>query len=189
MKRIYFCLSLLLCCHCSLSYGFRKETLLQSSPTSAAISLAEALKNLSVLYKVNFLYEQTSIIQKKVDFNTEGLKEKKIEDILTVLLTPLKLGWYKIDDKNYSVYPLDKPQKNTGLKAYNSNSILHQPNMDTLVTGQITGRVMDEFKKPLEYITLTLRRAADSSFVLNALSDSTGNYLFSGIKLGDYKIK
>lgn len=189
MKRIYFCLSLLLFCHCSLSYGFRKESLTQSPPVRNTILLTEALKNLSVLYKVNFLYEQETISQKKVAFNTAEFKGKKIGEVLSGLLTPLNLGWYKIDDKNYSVYPLDKPQKSSGLKNSNHTTVSNQSLTDSLVTSQITGRVIDELQKPLEYVTLTLRRAADSSFVLNALSDSTGRFVFPGIKPGDYKIK
>jgi len=189
MKRFYFCLSLLLC-HYSLSYGFRKETsLFQSIPLTATVPLAEALKDLGKLYKVNFLYEQTTVNQKKVVLNKTELKGKKIEEILTGLLTPLKLGWYKIDEKNYSVYPLDKSQKSNSSNTEHNNSISNQPAIDTLTNARIIGRVMDEFKKPLEYVTLTLRRTVDSSFVMNALSDSAGRYQFAGIKMGDYKIK
>lgn len=60
---------------------------------------------------------------------------------------------------------------------------------DTLISGKITGVIQNDHKSPVEYVTLTLVRAIDSSFVINALSDTSGKYQFIGIKQGIYKIK
>ena len=68
------------------------------------IPLAEALKQITARMKINFLYEEASIDTKKVVFDINALKGKKIEQVLTDLLSPLGLGWSKIDDKNYSIF-------------------------------------------------------------------------------------
>ena len=60
---------------------------------------------------------------------------------------------------------------------------------DTLSNSKITGRVLDDHQKLQEYVTLTLIRSRDSSFVMNALSDSLGRYQFAMIKAGVYKVK
>jgi iron complex outermembrane receptor protein len=70
------------------------------------IPLAEALKQITAKMKVNFLYEELNIKDKKVIFDVKSVKGKKIEQVLTELLAPVGLSWSKIDDKNYSVFPV-----------------------------------------------------------------------------------
>jgi iron complex outermembrane recepter protein len=60
---------------------------------------------------------------------------------------------------------------------------------DTVSTGKITGVVLDDHQKALAYATLTLIKASDSVFVINALSDTAGKYQFTAIKAGTYRIK
>lgn len=82
--------------------------------TVVPIPLADALKQLSEYYHVNFLYEEVNISNKKTIFNTEMLKGKKMEQVLTGLLSPLGLTWSKIDAKNYAVFPLKRQLVHAG---------------------------------------------------------------------------
>ena len=72
--------------------------------TPSVIPLADALKLITAQLKVNFLYEDRNIKNKKVVFDLKSIKGKKIEQVLTDLLTPIGLSWSKIDDKNYTVF-------------------------------------------------------------------------------------
>lgn len=60
---------------------------------------------------------------------------------------------------------------------------------DSLQAGTITGYVYDQVKKPLEYSSVQLLRAKDSSLVKSSLSDSSGKYTFNRIANGTYIVK
>ena len=51
---------------------------------------------------------------------------------------------------------------------------------------KITGNVIDEQNKPLEFATIILTRAADSVMVKTSMTDLTGKYLFENIPAGQY---
>ncbi|MGX5688440.1 TonB-dependent receptor domain-containing protein [Arcticibacter tournemirensis] len=53
---------------------------------------------------------------------------------------------------------------------------------------QVTGTVADQNKKPLDYATVALLRAKDSSMVKTALTDAKGEFQFSSLKEGGYLI-
>jgi Outer membrane protein beta-barrel family/Carboxypeptidase regulatory-like domain/TonB-dependent Receptor Plug Domain len=55
-------------------------------------------------------------------------------------------------------------------------------------TGKIDGRLTDEMAKPLEFSTVMLLKAADSTLVKGAISDATGQYAFEHITNGQYRI-
>jgi iron complex outermembrane recepter protein len=50
----------------------------------------------------------------------------------------------------------------------------------------ISGRIVDAAKKPAEFVTVTLNRAADSVLVKGAITDADGKYQFDAIKNGNY---
>jgi outer membrane receptor protein involved in Fe transport len=52
--------------------------------------------------------------------------------------------------------------------------------------GKITGTVIDEQNKPLEFATIILTRATDSMMVKTSMTDLTGKYLFENIPAGQY---
>ena len=55
-------------------------------------------------------------------------------------------------------------------------------------TGQISGKVVDKQDQPMEYATIMLLQASDSSLVKGAISDSLGSYQFENVPLGNYRI-
>ncbi|MDF3077932.1 MAG: hypothetical protein K0S09_1821 [Sphingobacteriaceae bacterium] len=53
---------------------------------------------------------------------------------------------------------------------------------------QISGNVADDRQKPLDYATISLLKAKDSSLVKSALSDASGNFYFENVANGDYLV-
>lgn len=51
---------------------------------------------------------------------------------------------------------------------------------------KITGNVIDEEQKPLDYVTISLLRAKDSSLVKTSITDLNGMYSFENIAAGNY---
>ncbi|PWV49015.1 outer membrane beta-barrel family protein [Chitinophaga sp. S165] len=58
----------------------------------------------------------------------------------------------------------------------------------TIETAKISGRVMQTGNKPVEFATITLLKAKDSSLVKGAIADLNGRYEFEQIKQGKYLI-
>jgi len=56
-------------------------------------------------------------------------------------------------------------------------------------TSKITGTINDATAKPVEFATVSLLRATDSTIVKGALSDEKGTYFFDNVAKGSYFIK
>lgn len=54
--------------------------------------------------------------------------------------------------------------------------------------GMVSGFVVDSEQKPLDYATISLLKAKDSSLVKGALTDDKGHYQISGISAGNYLV-
>jgi ferritin-like metal-binding protein YciE len=61
-------------------------------------------------------------------------------------------------------------------------------NFRTQAQGKITGQVTDNKNKIVEFATITLLQAKDSSLVKGALADANGTFEFEKIKFGSYLI-
>ena len=59
----------------------------------------------------------------------------------------------------------------------------------TTPKSNITGVILDENKKPADYVTVVLFRAVDSTIVKTAFTDQTGTFGFSVSQRGDYFYK
>lgn len=55
--------------------------------------------------------------------------------------------------------------------------------------GSITGKVTDKEQQPIEFATVTLHKATDSSLVKGEFSDQSGKYTFEHIVSGTYLVK
>ncbi len=58
----------------------------------------------------------------------------------------------------------------------------------TKTNGTVSGSVADQQQKPLDYATVSLLKAKDSSLVKGALTDDKGHYQISGISAGNYLV-
>lgn len=157
----------------------------QVKPAGTPQSLTSVLSSLTIQYKVNFLYEETNVIHQKVKYDAAHYKGKSINEVLNNLLAPLNLSWYKVDAQNYSIFPKPVPS----IPQIHQISAPGLTGQDSVIREQIAGRVLDEHQQPLGYTKVTLLTAADSALVLNALTDPDGNFSFTGIKAGIYKIR
>ncbi|WP_316822002.1 TonB-dependent receptor domain-containing protein [Pedobacter gandavensis] len=155
----------------------------QTQPTEKQL-LTKVLTELTAQYKVNFLYEEVNLKQKTVNYKATDFKGKPISEILNSLLLPLNLSWYKVDARNYSIFLTPKKSDAKDKSKEMRSGMSDSPKME-----KVTGSVLDENGKPLEYTTVTLVLSVDSAFVSNALTDLEGVFTFSSVKTGTYKIK
>lgn len=160
-------------------------TIAQVEPAETQQPLASVLTALAAHYKVNFLYEEANVVHQKVKYDASLYKGKSINEVLNSLLIPLNLSWYKVDTLNYSIFPQPAPTV-SDTKQLTALKLLGQ---DSLVKDQVRGRVLDEHQKPLGFTTVTLLTAVDSSLVANSITDPEGNFNFTAIKPGTYKIR
>lgn len=162
---------------------FCHSTIAQETKSIEPQPLGRVISKLTAQYKINFLYEEVHIKQKKVVYNPEKYKDKTISDVLNDLLLPLNLSWLKIDKQNFSIF-------STLVKVIEDKSNSTKPSLpDSTGKDKISGLVLDEKSKPVEYTTVTLLVAADSTTVVNSLTDLDGRYTFHFIKPGTYKIR
>jgi len=146
-------------------------------------ALTQVLAKLSVAFNVNFLYEESQLKQKQLVYQANNFSGKPLKQILDAVILPLNLSWYKVDDKNYSIFPA---VSNTAAPVKQN---VNPGIADSVAKEQVSGRLLDEHAKPLEYTTVTLLIAADSSFVINSLTDPDGKFTFPSVKPGIYKIR
>lgn len=157
----------------------------QINPTATPQPLVKVLSALTAQFKVNFLYEEANVKPQKVNYDASLYKGKSISQVLNSLLGPLNLSWYKVDEQNYSIFP--KPTRAVG--GTQQIGALKLPAQDSLARDQVQGRVLDEHQLPLVYTKVTLLTAVDSTLVQNVLTDTNGNFTFTAIQSGTYKIR
>jgi len=162
---------------------FKQFTFGQQAKQEETQALTQVLAKLSIQFKVNFLYEESQLKQKQVLYQANNFVGKPLKQILDAVVLPLNLSWYKVDDKNYSIFPT--VSKTAAPVKQNISPVV----VDSVAKDQVSGRLLDEHAKPLEYTTVTLLVAADSSFVINSLTDLDGKFTFPSVKPGIYKIR
>ncbi|WP_167459443.1 outer membrane beta-barrel protein [Pedobacter jejuensis] len=162
---------------------FNQFTFGQQSKQDEKQALTQILLNLSLQFKVNFLYEESQLKQKQIGYQASNFTGKPLKKILDAVVLPLNLSWYKVDDKNYSVFPT------VSKIAAPVEQKITPDTADSISKEQVSGRLLDEYAKPLDYTTVTLLVASDSSFVVNTLTDPDGKFTFPSVKPGVYKIK
>lgn len=60
---------------------------------------------------------------------------------------------------------------------------------NTKPAAKVSGSLLDEQGKPLDYATVTLLKAQDSTVIKGTLSNQSGDYLFDHINSGSYIIR
>jgi len=162
---------------------FKPFTFGQQVKQEETQALTQVLAKLSLAFNVNFLYEESQLKQKQLVYQANNFSGKPLKQILDAVILPLNLSWYKVDDKNYSIFPA---VSNTAAAVkQNANPGI----ADSVAKDQVSGRLLDEHARPLVYTTVTLLVAADSSFVINSLTDPDGKFTFPSVKPGIYKIR
>ena len=58
----------------------------------------------------------------------------------------------------------------------------------TFAQNSITGKVLDDKNKAMNYVNVLLLQTADSSLVKGSITDSTGQYLLENIDDGEYVV-
>ncbi|MBL7816086.1 MAG: TonB-dependent receptor [Saprospiraceae bacterium] len=69
------------------------------------------------------------------------------------------------------------------------SSTLHLFAQNNLTGGKVSGSVLDDQAKPLEFVTVTLHRLHDSVFVKGAITDEKGFFEMNNLKWGRYFIR
>ncbi|RKR80520.1 outer membrane receptor protein involved in Fe transport [Mucilaginibacter gracilis] len=164
----------------SVSYAAAQQTTSQTPP----VKLKDALQSVSKTFHINFMYEAELLNGKTVNLYLQNFKTQKPETVLTGLLQPVGISYYRVDQENYALFKqaLDKTIVSS------ANTALSQLSpTDTLRNASISGVVLDEANHPLDYSTVTLLKS-DSSVVKSVLADSSGRYRFKDLTAGHYLI-
>lgn len=73
--------------------------------------------------------------------------------------------------------------------AFLHNTAFAQPSGAGGMTGTVSGRVVDaNSKNPIEFATITLISARDSSIATGGISDQNGRFLIDDVKMGAYQV-
>ncbi len=67
-------------------------------------------------------------------------------------------------------------------------ALLSLLNFETKAQGKVSGQIIDDKNKIVEFASITLLKAKDSTLVKGALSDQNGSFEFEKIPLGDYLV-
>lgn len=67
-------------------------------------------------------------------------------------------------------------------------SVTNSSFAQTPTKGNVSGAILDENKKPLEFATMMLLQATDSSLVKGAISDVSGKFEFENVATGNYLV-
>ena len=67
-------------------------------------------------------------------------------------------------------------------------SLLFISNIETFAQGKISGQITDDKNKIVEFASITLLKAKDSTLVKGALSDQNGSFEFEKIASGEYLV-
>jgi iron complex outermembrane receptor protein len=145
--------------------------------------LKQVLKHVSAKYRLNFIYDDALLNNKKVVY-TADQNGVKIDTLLAGLCYPVGLDFYHVDENNYALFKMVAAAPKPVVAQQKVLSIT-----DTAKKSLITGKVVETNGSALEYSGLVLLALKDSSLVKSTLSDSTGKYTFRGIVPGKYLIK
>lgn len=83
------------------------------------------------------------------------------------------------------IFSQETKKKNTTTKKVDGYS--GATNYQT-VKGQISGKVRASNEKPLEYASVSLRKAQNNKLIEGTITDNKGRFLFENINTGDYKL-
>lgn len=67
-------------------------------------------------------------------------------------------------------------------------SSLHAAGQARINGSKVSGKVLDEIRKPLDFATISLVKASDSSLVRTAVSGLDGGFLFENLLSGTYRV-
>lgn len=153
----------------------------QSKPST--IKIKDALDKIAKTYQVNFIYESSLLSSNIISITSLELQHKKLESVLSALLEPLAIGYYRVDNTNYALFKSAGAQQKPEITDFPIPSNTIENNVTT-----IRGLVRDQFHQPLAYCTVSLL-GKDSVRIANAIADSLGRYTFKHISRGNYMVK
>jgi iron complex outermembrane receptor protein len=156
---------------------------LRAQQNSNLTDLKEVLKRVGTQYRLNFIYDDELVNNKKV-VNTDVQQGIKIETMLSGIFYPVGLDFYHVDGNNYAIFKRVPEPLKPSLPQQQVLAVT-----DTIKKSLITGKVLATNGSELEYSGIVLLAAKDSTLVKSTLSDSSGKYTFRGIAPGKYLIK
>ncbi|KQC00067.1 TonB-dependent receptor [Pedobacter sp. Hv1] len=155
----------------------------QVQPKSSTIKINDALDKVAKIFQVHFIYESSLLANRAIMVENKALQHKKLETVLSALLEPLEIGYYRVDNANYALFrSLGDNQKSEGINLPNLSNTVEND------AATIRGQVRDQSNQPLAYCTVSLL-GKDSVQIANAIADSVGRYRFKNISAGNYKIR
>lgn len=175
-------ISLLFLC-CLLCISSLDRVLAQEHAQVSTVKLKDALNKVSKTFAVNFIYESSLLNEKTSLLDSKMLQQKKLEFVLSALLEPLAIGYYRVDHNNYALFKLRDAQQKEGKVLLTIASTAVEDQKST-----IKGFVGNRSNQALAYSTVSLL-GKDSLRIAQAIADSLGWYKFNQIGAGSYRIQ
>ena len=162
----------------------------QTNPSkqSAGMTLAEALKQIGLKYQIKFGYDEEVVDGKILKYNE--IPEGKINEILTIILSPLRLVHEQLDDQHYVIVPehakkktfkkLKKRVLDSGGTGNLNPDIRNTARQNMLLMRSqppdsvITGNVTDENGKGLPGVNIIVKGTS-----YGTITDIEGNYILA----------
>lgn len=157
-----------------------RQNLANQYPVKQAIDLIAAK------YHVNFMYQDGLLSDKTTSFKLDKTTKQQLEEVLNQLLFATDLSFYHAEKSNYIIYAKKKSSDPSAIAAAVAGSENRTELRDSLKTGSLSGYIYDQAGKPLEYSSVQLLNAKDSSLVKGSLSDSTGKFIIRNVTYGTY---
>jgi len=176
----YLCLTLLLIS--LLHIGVVDIALAQEEPGLQAVQVKDTLEQIGKRYQVNFIYEASLLSHKVIVPNNKVTRHNNLEFILSALLAPVEISYYRIDGGNYALFRSPRlVQKQQSVYRSGAGSGDKPPGLS------VSGFVRNTSGQALEFSTLTLMDSDSLSIV--TMADALGRYKFEKLKEGRYLIR
>lgn len=165
-----------------LNMGLVNSALAQQEPVLPAVQVKDTLEQIGKRFQVNFIYEASLLTHKAVLPNSKAIPQKNLEFILSALLSPNDISYYRIDGGNYALFKSPQLMRKQEIAHRSGESSREQQMAST-----VSGFVRNTSSQALEFSSITLLDS--DSLPIVTMADALGKYKFEKLKEGRYLIR
>jgi len=165
-----------------LHIGLVNSAMAQQEPRLPAVQIKDTLEQIGKRFQVNFIYEASLLTHKVIIQNSKAVPHRNLELILSALLAPIEISYYRIDGENYALFK--SPQL---MQKQQIADRAGKGSGEQLPGFSVSGFVRNTSGQALEFSSITLLDSNSLSIV--TMADALGNYKFEKLKEGRYMIR
>ena len=165
-----------------LHIGLVNSALAQQEPGLQAVQVKDTLEQIGKRYQVNFIYEASLLSHKVIVPNSKVIPHNNLEFILSSMLAPIDISYYRIDGGNYALFKSPRLTQKQPIADSAGKGSGQQ-----LASFSVTGFVRNTSGQALEFSSITLMDSNSLSIV--TMADELGKYQFEKLMEGRYLIR